>query len=96
MIPYPDVTTLDPGLAETVCRMVRLVDAMRQRHPELDRFAVHADDPLDREALAIVADHVARLELGFELLLSPFGPETLPHGPTARPKPGETPRGDGR
>ncbi|MFC7331844.1 hypothetical protein [Rhodocista pekingensis] len=73
MIPYPDLTDLPAPLAKAVVRMVRLVNEMHRRYPELDCFAVDADDMLDRQALAIVAQHVDRLNLSLRLLPAPSG-----------------------
>ncbi|ACI98345.1 hypothetical protein [Rhodospirillum centenum] len=73
MIPYPDLTDLPASLARAVVRMVRLVNEMHRRHPDLDCFAIDADDPLDRQALAIVAQHVDGLNLSFRLLPAPPG-----------------------
>jgi len=72
MIPYPDVTRLPEELGLAVCRMVRLVNEMRRRYPDLEQFALSTETELDRRAAAIVVRHVERLGLGFTLLLSPW------------------------
>lgn len=81
MIPYPDVGNLPEPLARSVSRMVRLVNEMHRRHPELDCFAIQVEDDLDRQALFIVARHIDRLELSFRILPAPTVlPERGPGG----------------
>lgn len=78
-VSYPDVSLLPEDLGQAVCRMVRLVNQMHERYPELDRFALAAETALDRRAAEIVAHHVNRLGLGFEMFVSPYDPAQLPH-----------------
>ncbi len=79
MVSYPDVSLLPEDLGQAVCRMVRLVNQMHDRFPELDRFALAAETDIDRRAAEIVSHHVARLGLGFEMFVSPYDPQHLPH-----------------
>lgn len=88
-IPYPDVSGFAEDLAAAVCRMVRLVNHMHERHPELDRFALSAETEIDRIAAEVVVKHVATLDVGFEMFLSPYDPGALPHNgppPVNRPR----------
>jgi len=72
MIPYPDVTSLPDDLGLAVCRMVRLVNEMRRRHPDLDRVAISTETPLDRRAAELVARYIERTVPDFQMMLSPW------------------------
>lgn len=72
MIPYPDVTSLPEELARAVGRMVRLVNEMRRRHPDLDTLALSTETALDREAATVLADWVECQGGNFRLMLSPW------------------------
>lgn len=78
-VSYPDVSLLPAELSQAVCRMVRLVNQMHERYPDLDRFALAAETDIDRRAAEIVSLHVARLGLGFDMFVSPYDPRHLPH-----------------
>lgn len=71
-IPYPDTTQLPDELSLAVSRLVRLVNELRRRRPELDRLAVSTETALDRQAAHLLSQHIERLGLDFQLMLSPW------------------------
>lgn len=98
-IPYPDISRLPDDQAQAVSRLVRLVNELRRRRPDLDRVAVSTETALDRHAAHLLAQHIERLGLPFELMLSPWdgrqfmegkGHDGLPVTPAA-PSPPVTP-----
>ncbi len=72
MVTYPDVADLPDEVAAAVVRLVRLVNQMRQRYPNLDRFALSVENEIDLRAAVIVSQHVEKNCRDFELLLSPW------------------------
>lgn len=72
MLPYPDISSLPDDVSRAVVRLVRLVNQMRLRHPELDRFALSVENETDLRAAVIVCRHVERHCRDFELMLSPW------------------------
>lgn len=72
MIPYPDVSNLPDELARAVCRMVRLVNEMRRRHPDLDMLAISTETELDHRAAGLVAAWVESQGGELRLMISPW------------------------
>lgn len=72
MMPYPDIAALPDDLAAALVRLVRLVNQMRRRHPDLDRMALSVETELDLRAAVILIQHVEAAGKGFELMLSPW------------------------
>lgn len=79
-LPYPDLTGLPPDLARAVSRLVRLINELRRRRPDLDRIAMSVETDLDRRALLIIDAHVERLGLSFTVLPSPWDGRALLEG----------------
>lgn len=72
MLPYPDLSSLPDDVARAVVRLVRLVNQMRLRHPDLDRFALSVENETDLRAAVIVCRLVEQQCRDFELMLSPW------------------------
>ena len=80
MIPFPDVSALSPDLAAAIVRMVRLVNEMRRRHPDLDRFAISTETEIVRLAAGFVGSWVERQGLDFSLMISPWDGRQVKRG----------------
>lgn len=81
MLPYPDITNLPDELAASVVRLVRLINQLRTRHPELDRLALSVETELDLRAAVILIRHIEMSRIDFQLMLSPWDGRQLLDGP---------------
>lgn len=79
-LPLPDLGQLDPELAAAVERVGRLIQLVRTRYPDLDRFAVAPDSDIDRKAAFLLAAHLAAHNLDFGFIVCDFDPmrRTIP------------------
>ncbi|SNS96157.1 MULTISPECIES: hypothetical protein [unclassified Azospirillum] len=89
MVTYPDLTDLPEEVAAAVVRLVRLVNQMRHRYPDLDRFALSVENDVDLRAAVIVSRHIEKHCRDFELLLSPWDGSRLMETMQAQGRMGE-------
>lgn len=79
-VPYPDITALPDDLAAALVRLVRLINQMRLRRPDLDRLALSVETEVDLRAARLLIRHVERTCPGFSLMLSPWDGRRLLDG----------------
>lgn len=84
MVTYPDISSLPDDLAASLVRLVRLVNQLRIRDPDLDQVALSVETELDYRAATILIRHVERSGDGFRLMLSPWDGRQLLDGPDQR------------
>lgn len=82
MLPYPDITELPDDLAAALVRLVRLINQLRLRNPDLDRLALSVETELDLRAAIILIRHVEQRGGRFDLMLSPWDGRQLLDGPS--------------
>jgi len=71
-IPYPDISTMPDDLAAALVRLVRLINQMRARDPDLDRLALSLESEVDLRAAVILIRHIERNCRDFQVMLSPW------------------------
>jgi hypothetical protein len=81
MLPYPDLHCLSDDLAAALVRLVRLINQLRVRRPDLDRMALSLETELDLRAAQLLIDHLDDVGDDFHLMLSPWGGRQLLDGP---------------
>lgn len=79
-VPYPDISDLPDDLAAALVRLIRLVNQMRTRQPDLDRLALSVETQIDLRAARLLIEHVERTCPGFTLMLSPWDGRNLLDG----------------
>ncbi len=79
-VPYPDLSSLPDDLAAALVRLIRLVNQMRVRCPDLDSVALSVETEIDRRAARLLVQHVERTCPGFTLMLSPWDGRSLLDG----------------
>ncbi|MFV3073087.1 hypothetical protein [Niveispirillum fermenti] len=77
MVPYPDITALPDDLAAALVRLVRLVNQMRMRCPDLDHVALSVETDIDWQAATILTRHIELTCRDFRLMLSPWDGRNL-------------------
>jgi hypothetical protein len=85
MLPYPDLHSLPDDLAAALVRLVRLVNQLRVRRPDLDRMALSLETEVDLRAARLLIDHLDDVDDDFRLMLSPWDGRQLLASPGFRP-----------
>lgn len=81
MVPYPDISDLPDDLAAALVRLVRLINQLQARNPDLDRLALSVETELDLRAALILVRHVESTKGCFQLMISPWDGRQLLDGP---------------
>ncbi|MFV3128600.1 hypothetical protein [Niveispirillum sp. KHB5.9] len=84
MVSYPDISRLPDDLAASLVRLVRLVNQLRTRNPDLDQLALSVETELDFHAATILVHHVEGSDDDFQLMLSPWDGRQLLEGSDQR------------
>ncbi len=87
MLPYPHLSDLPDDLAAALARLVRLINQLRRRNPDLDRLALSVETELDLRAAIILIRHIEQRGGNFHLMLSPWDGRLLLDGPSEPRRP---------